>query len=99
RAGSREKFAKQTGATAASSLEDFIAKLVPPRAAWLMIPAAKVLVAPQWIGRVSWSDSKVYVDLFRETIKNGPEYHPDALNREYEEKLYDHYDRPKYWDL
>ena len=42
RAESREKFAKQTGATAASSLEDFIAKLVPPRAAWLMIPAAAV---------------------------------------------------------
>jgi hypothetical protein len=60
-------------------------------------PGKKVLVAPQWIGRVSWSDSKVYVDLSRETIKNGPEYHPDALNRKYEEKLYDHYKRPKYW--
>ena len=62
-------------------------------------PGKKVLVAPQWIGRVSWNDSKVYVDLSRETIKNGPEFHPDALNREYEEKLYDHYKRPKYWDL
>ena len=58
----------------------------------------KVLVAPQWIGRVSWSDSKVYIDLPRETIKNGPEYHPDALNRKYEETLYDYYKRPKYWD-
>jgi hypothetical protein len=48
---------------------------------------------------VSWSDSKVYVDLFRETIKNGPEYHPEALNRKYEEALYDHYKRAKYWDL
>ena len=42
RAGSREKFAKETGATAASSFEDFVDKLVPPRAAWLMIPAAVV---------------------------------------------------------
>ncbi|MGD0232712.1 MAG: PRC-barrel domain-containing protein [Syntrophorhabdales bacterium] len=48
-------------------------------------PGKKVLVAPQWVGRVSWSDSKVYVDLSREAIKNGPEYHPEALNREYEE--------------
>ena len=59
----------------------------------------KVVVAPQWIGRVSWNDSKVYVDLSRDTIKNGPEYHPDALNRKYEETLYDYYKRPKYWDL
>jgi len=62
-------------------------------------PGKKVLVAPQWIGQVSWSDSKVYIDLSRERIKNGPEYHPDTLNREYEEKLYDYYKRPKYWDL
>ena len=61
-------------------------------------PGKQVLVAPQWIGRVSWSDSKVYVDLSRETIKNGPEYHPEALHRKYEETLYDYYKRPKYWE-
>ncbi len=42
RAGSREKFAKETGATAASSIEDFVAKLAPPRAVWLMIPVGTV---------------------------------------------------------
>ncbi len=42
RAESREKFAKETGATSASSLHDFVARLNPPRAAWLMIPAAAV---------------------------------------------------------
>ncbi|HXV78769.1 MAG TPA: hypothetical protein VEG60_02710 [Candidatus Binatia bacterium] len=40
----------------------------------------------------------MYVSLTREAIKNAPEYLADALNREYEEKLHDHYDRPKYWD-
>jgi hypothetical protein len=62
-------------------------------------PGEKVLVVPQWICRVSWSDSEAYVDLSRETIENGPEYHPDALNRKYEETLYDYYKRPKYWSL
>ena len=61
-------------------------------------PGKQVLVAPQWIDRVSWSDSKVYVDISRETIKNGPEYHPEALHRKYEETLYDYYKRPKYWE-
>ncbi|MGH7872721.1 MAG: PRC-barrel domain-containing protein [Candidatus Binatia bacterium] len=63
---------------------------------WL--PGKKVLIAPRWIDRVSWEGSKVYISLTRESIKNAPEYHPDALNREYEEKLHDHYHRPKYWD-
>jgi 6-phosphogluconate dehydrogenase len=30
------------GALAAQSLDDFVAKLKPPRAAWLMVPAAAV---------------------------------------------------------
>jgi hypothetical protein len=62
-------------------------------------PGKKMLVAPRWIDRVSWDDSKVYVNLSRGAIKNAPEYRPNAFNREYEEKLYDHYKRPKYWDL
>ncbi|MGZ8583708.1 MAG: NAD(P)-binding domain-containing protein, partial [Actinomycetota bacterium] len=28
------------GATGSASLEDFVAKLTPPRAAWIMVPAA-----------------------------------------------------------
>ncbi len=42
RAASRENFARETGAIAASSLEDFAARLSPSRIAWLMIPAAVV---------------------------------------------------------
>jgi hypothetical protein len=57
-----------------------------------------VLVSPRWIERVSWSESKVFVNLTRETIKQAPEYVADApITREYETKLYQHYQRPGYW--
>jgi uncharacterized protein YrrD len=63
---------------------------------WL--PGKKVLVSPEWVERVSWSESEVYVDLLREVIKKSPEFDPSApINRDYEENLYDYYGRPKYW--
>jgi hypothetical protein len=63
---------------------------------WL--PGKKVLVAPSWILRVSWADSKVYLFLSRQEIKSGPEYLVSRpLSREYENRLHAHYGRPPYW--
>ena len=39
----------------------------------------KVLVSPQWIERVSWSESKIYVDLPLDAIKEAPEANAAAL--------------------
>ncbi len=61
-------------------------------------PGKKVLISPQWIERVSWSESKVFVDLSRESIKGSPEYTELSLfDRELETRLYHHYDRRAYW--
>lgn len=58
----------------------------------------KVLVSPQWIERVSWSESKVFINLSRETIKQSPEYTEESvLTRDYETGLYQHYQRKSYW--
>jgi hypothetical protein len=58
----------------------------------------KVLVAPQWIERVSWRESKVFVDLYREAIKQSPEYTEESLpTRDYEDRLHRHYSRQGYW--
>jgi len=55
-------------------------------------------MSPHWIERVSWTDSKVYVDLSRETIKNAPEYvDSEPVTREYEHRLWEHYKRSAYW--
>jgi sporulation protein YlmC with PRC-barrel domain len=61
-------------------------------------PGKKVLVSPQWIERVSWSEAKVFVDLSRETIKQAPEYTDESLlTRNYEAGLHGHYNRQGYW--
>jgi hypothetical protein len=61
-------------------------------------PGKKVLVSPQWISRVSWPDSKVYIDLSRESLQNGPEWDETVpVTREYEHRLYDYYARSPYW--
>ncbi len=41
-AKTRDAFAKDTGAVAASSLDDLVTSLKPPRTLWLMVPAAAV---------------------------------------------------------
>lgn len=58
----------------------------------------KVLVAPSWVKQVSWEERQVIIDLSQEEIKNGPEWDPSVpINRQYEERLYDAYGRPAYW--
>jgi 6-phosphogluconate dehydrogenase len=41
-AKTRESFAQETGAVAASSIADLVSKLNPPRVVWIMVPAAVV---------------------------------------------------------
>ena len=60
-------------------------------------PGKKVLVAPPWIANVDWKNSKVYINLSRETVKSGPEFDPDRLDRSYEQDLYKHYGQENYW--
>ncbi|MBU3192301.1 PRC-barrel domain-containing protein [Clostridium bowmanii] len=61
-------------------------------------PGKKVLVSPKWIERVSWNESKVFVNLLRENIKQSPEYTDESLlTRDYETGLYQHYNQQGYW--
>jgi len=63
---------------------------------WL--PGKKVLIAPEWVSRVSWDESKIHVDLSRDDIKQSPPYPVESpLTRDYEMRLHRHYDRQGYW--
>ncbi len=58
----------------------------------------KVLISPHWIDRISWEDSKVFVNLSREIIKQSPEYSDELLvTRDYEDQLHQHYNLNGYW--
>ena len=64
-------------------------------------PGKKVLIAPQWIERISWGESKVFVNLTRKTIKQSPEYkhfEESLPTRYYETMLHQHYNRQGYWN-
>ena len=61
-------------------------------------PGKKVLVSPEWIQRVSWSESKVLVKLTREEIKAPPAYlEESSITRDHERGLFGHYGRNGYW--
>jgi len=57
-----------------------------------------VLIAPQWIQAVSWSEEAVSVLLTRQAIKEAPPYDPSRrLDRSDEHEIYKHYQRAGYW--
>lgn len=61
-------------------------------------PGKNVLISPQWIERVSWNESTVFINLSRDAIKHSPEYTMESmLTRDYEAALHQHYNRPGYW--
>jgi uncharacterized protein YrrD len=85
-------------------VEDFIAAddnwevryLVVDTSNWWL--GKKVLIAPEWANRISWEERNVYVDMTRDAIKASPEWDSSVtLNREYEQRLYEHYRRQAYW--
>lgn len=59
-----------------------------------------ILVALEWIKFIRIADKEILIDLNREAIKFSPPFDPNlAVNRQYEEVLYDYHGRPKYWQV
>ena len=59
----------------------------------------QVLIAPQWIEDVSWSDATVSVNLTRQAVQDAPPYDSAApLDRKLEVGIHEHYGRPGYWE-
>jgi len=58
----------------------------------------KVLVSPNWIEQISWSERTVVFNVSRASIQQAPEYTEEAMvTRDYEDRLHRHYVRQGYW--
>ncbi len=63
-----------------------------------LLRGKKVLAAVGWTDRLDSDGNVLSVSINREQFSHSPEYDPLApVNRQYEERLYDFYGRPRYW--
>ena len=62
-------------------------------------PRRRVLIGPSWVNGISWAAKEVRTALTQPELGDSPEFDPaEAVNREYEVRLYDYYGRPRYWE-
>jgi hypothetical protein len=58
----------------------------------------KVLIMPQCIRSVNWSETKILVNLTLQAVKDAPPYSStEQLNREQELAIFKHYGLTEYW--
>jgi hypothetical protein len=85
-------------------IEDFVIDETEWAIRYLMIdtknwwPGKMVLISPDWLRDIVWSDEKVFVDVTRDKVKAAPEFDPSmTIDRDYEERIYTHYGYSPYW--
>ncbi len=64
-----------------------------------LLPGKKVVLAPEWITNIDWVREEVEFNLNVKEIENAPEYDAEMpISELYETKLYEYYDKEKYWE-
>lgn len=64
---------------------------------WL--PGKKALIDIGWVDNFDWAAKEATVSMNRKQIQAAPDFDPKApINRDFEERLYDYYGRPRHWE-
>jgi hypothetical protein len=59
----------------------------------------EVLVSPDWVKSINWEESRLTLDLSKQTVKDCPRFDSSAeINRRQEAAIHQHYQRPVYWE-
>ena len=63
------------------------------------VSGRRILMSPEWIREMDWESRVVRSGLITAQLESGPAFDPRVpINRDDEERLYDYYGRPKYWE-
>jgi sporulation protein YlmC with PRC-barrel domain len=58
----------------------------------------QILFSPQWVSEISWNNQALNTKLQADRLISAPAYNPSAnVTRQYEEKLYEHFQQQAYW--
>jgi hypothetical protein len=64
----------------------------------LLLPERLILLSSEWVQSISWDHLIVHFDIPEEQLINSPVYSPKSnITREYEERLWSHFQKPGYW--
>jgi hypothetical protein len=64
-----------------------------------LLTERRILVALDWLKKIDWDAREIRVDVGKMQIEGAPEFDLQApIDRAYEERLHDHYDRSRYWE-
>lgn len=84
-------------------VEDFVVDTASWSVRYLVVdirrflPGPSVLIAPQWVDRISWHEKEVFVDVGKASIETAPRFEP-PVTREDEVEVFKHFSRDPYWE-
>lgn len=57
-----------------------------------------VLLSVQWTKAIDWEAGIIYIEHEKSVIQHGPTYDPKMeIDRDYEQRLFQYYEKPPYW--
>lgn len=86
-------------------LEDLLVEIETHRLRYMVVdtrkwlPGKTVLAGVHWIREIDWMSRQILVSVTKDQVKDAPSYdEAEAITREVEVELHEHYDLPAYWE-